>query len=260
MSADVCTAEARHLEQTQRRTVCVPVVDVHTHINTLRWAHQLVRAARRYGVTHLVAISNPRVGPRLRERFPEVELAYPLDYTRRDDPQGFVRANRVRLRTARRHGVGVVKLWFAPRFVDRTGLRLSDPRMRPVLDLITEERFPILIHVADPDRWFATRYDPAVYGTKADQYPALEELAARHAPLPVIVAHMGGHPEDLDHLAALLAAHPNLYLDTSATKWIVRELGRQREAARRFFLAHADRILFGTDQVVTKISDPPRYT
>ena len=63
---------------------------------------------------------------------------------------------------------------------------------------------------------------------------------------------MGGDPEHLDHLAELLTRYPNLYLDTSATKWIVRELGKQQEAAREFFRRWADRICFGTDQVVLK--------
>ena len=37
---------------------------------------------------------------------------------------------------------------------------------------------------------------------------------------------------------------PNFYMDISAR---IAELGRQPYSARRFFLRHADRILFGTD-------------
>jgi hypothetical protein len=40
---------------------------------------------------------------------------------------------------------------------------------------------------------------------------------------------------------------------------MVRELGRQPEAARAFFTRYADRLLFGTDQVVLDEPDSERY-
>jgi predicted TIM-barrel fold metal-dependent hydrolase len=62
---------------------------------------------------------------------------------------------------------------------------------------------------------------------------------------------MAGHPEDLAHLATLLARHENLWLDTSATKWVAREVSRQGPAAgRRFFREWGGRVLFGSDLVV----------
>jgi predicted TIM-barrel fold metal-dependent hydrolase len=45
-------------------------------------------------------------------------------------------------------------------------------------------------------------------------------------------------------VSALLSECPNFYVDISAR---LAELGRQPYTARRFFLKHADRILFGTD-------------
>jgi hypothetical protein len=61
---------------------------------------------------------------------------------------------------------------------------------------------------------------------------------------------MAGYPEDLDFLSGLLARHDNLYLDTSATKWMVRELSRHpREQVRDFFEQWRGRVLFGSDIV-----------
>jgi predicted TIM-barrel fold metal-dependent hydrolase len=71
---------------------------------------------------------------------------------------------------------------------------------------------------------------------------------------------MGGHPEDLGHLGRLLDRYPNLSLDTSATRWMVRELGRQPHAVRAFFSRYTGRLLFGTDQVVLDEPDAERYT
>jgi hypothetical protein len=39
----------------------------------------------------------------------------------------------------------------------------------------------------------------------------------------------------------------------------VRELGRRRDAARAFFISHADRLIWGTDQVVLDEPDPAHY-
>jgi predicted TIM-barrel fold metal-dependent hydrolase len=67
--------------------------------------------------------------------------------------------------------------------------------------------------------------------------------------LPWIGAHMGGNPEDLGRLQRLLDTYPNLYLDNSATRWMVREISKRRDEARDFMIRNQDRILFGTDQV-----------
>jgi hypothetical protein len=61
---------------------------------------------------------------------------------------------------------------------------------------------------------------------------------------------MAGSPEDLEFLDGLLARHPNLSIDTSATKWIVREVSRH-PAGRVHDFMHRwhGRILFGSDIV-----------
>ena len=61
---------------------------------------------------------------------------------------------------------------------------------------------------------------------------------------------MGGWPEDLDFLSGLLARHPKLHLDTSASKWMIRELSKHpREKLVEFVEKWRGRILFGSDIV-----------
>jgi hypothetical protein len=67
--------------------------------------------------------------------------------------------------------------------------------------------------------------------------------------LPWIGAHLGGNPEDLPRLQRLLDKYSNLYLDISATRWIVREVSARRDEAREFFIRNQDRLLLGSDQV-----------
>ena len=249
------------------RAVSCPIVDVHTHMTEPATNHQLVDAARRYGVTRVVAIAPLDDGLALQRRYPP-EIAVAARALVQGpggraggaaDSRGLVERTVEMIPRAHAHGVRLIKFWFAPRIRDRLDFLFDSPRLDPVFEAIAARGLGVLIHVSDPDRWFAHKYDPAKYGRKADQYPMLEHRLAQYPSVPFLAAHMGGDPEHLDHLAALLTRYPNLYLDTSATKWIVRELGRQRDAARAFFRRWAERICFGTDQVVLKDPDPVRY-
>jgi len=249
------------------RAVACPITDVHTHMTEPATNHELVDAARRYGVTRLVAIIPLEDGLALRRRYrDEIAIAARAlaqqpggARARRADPRPIEDRALEMIPRAAANGVRLIKFWFAPRIRDRLDFLMDSPRLDPVFAAIAQHELGVLVHVSDPDRWFAGKYDPAKYGRKADQYPMLERRLGQFPTVPFIAAHMGGDPEHLDHLADLLTRYPNLYLDTSATKWIVRELGRQREAAREFFRRWADRICFGTDQVVLKDPDPVRY-
>lgn len=108
-----------------------------------------------------------------------------------------------------------------------------------------------MIHIADPDTWYQSKYNnPQRFGVKRQEYIRLERMLDRFTS-PWIGAHMGGWPEDIDFLDGLLSRHPNLYLDTSATKWVVRGLGEQGSKPREFFLKWRGRLLFGSDIVAS---------
>ncbi len=242
------------------RKVATPIVDMHTHMTEPARNHELVDAARLYGVSRIIAIAPLDQGLAVQARYPGeiVIAARALGQDR--GARGTIEDRAVAtVHRAHAHGAPLIKLWFAPRIRDRLDFLLDSPRLDRLFDAIAACGMGVLVHVSDPDRWFERKYDPAKYGTKADQYPMLETRLRQFPGIPFLAAHMGGDPEHLDHLAALLGRYPNLYLDTSATKWIVRELGRQRDGAREFFRRWAERICFGTDQVVVTDPDPARY-
>jgi hypothetical protein len=242
------------------RKIPGPVIDVHTHANEPARNDELINAARTYGISKIVVIAPLEEGLALQRQCPrEVVLAVrPVLHEPKRQIALLDRAVEA-VRAAADAGAPLIKLWFAPRIRDRLDFLLDSPRLDPVFRAIADAGLGVLVHVADPDRWFERKYDLAKYGTKAEQYPMLEARLRQFPTVRFIAAHMGGDPEHLEHLADLLTRYPNLYLDTSATKWIVRELGRQREAAREFFRRWAGRICFGTDQVVIKNSEPERY-
>ncbi len=256
-------AAARDFTEPPPSKVDLAAIDVHTHAAVMPETSHLLHAARLYGIGTLVVITREWIEPaRLADGWGGRILVAPqLDYRQLDDADAFVRTNVARVEQARQLGARLIKFWFTPRFYATTRLRLDDARLEPVFARMEALGLGALVHVSDPDVWFERVYtDRSLYGSKEEQYPQLEAVLARHRGIRIIAAHMGGDPEHLDHLQALLDRHPNLFLDTSATKWMVRELGRQREAAREFIVRNADRILFGTDQVVTAGSSLVRYT
>jgi hypothetical protein len=249
------------------RVVPCPIWDLHVHFgrNDEQAAHdrEFVEVARRYGVQRIVNLAWVDRARAVMDEFPEVRVAMLMRLEKFAEPRAFAEENLAILDRGVAMGIRICKFWIAPRMRDRVDgaePRLDDARCDPIFEAIERHGLLVMVHVADPDRWFATKYaDAARYGTKADQYPQLEMRLARHRSIPFQAAHMGGDPENLEHLHGLLERHANLYLDTSATKWIVRELGARRRTAREFLTAWADRIVFGTDQVVIENPEVHRY-
>lgn len=245
-----------------RRRLDCPIVDAHTHVGDVEVARPLVEAARQYGITRAVGITRIKSIQPLRQAFGDYfDFAVSLNYENKDDPAQLQRDCRAILDEARDLGAVMVKFWFKPEFYASSGLTLDDDQMQPILDHVADLGFACVVHIADPDKWFETRYaDAEKYRTKRDQYVQLEHVLERYPNMPVLGAHMGGDPEHLDHLRQLLDDYPNYCLDTSATKWVTRELGRQPEAARAFFIEYADRLLFGSDLVARKEPHPAHYS
>lgn len=171
------------------------------------------------------------------------------------------------------YGSRMLKLWASPRLRDvipeikdahfgATDLaEIDSPWRVRACEVGQDLGMMFLVHIADPDTWFRAKYNkPAIYGTKRQQYEGLERMVDRFAG-PWLIAHMGGWPEDLAFLSGLLERHPNLYLDTSATKWVVRELGAYEPGdVRAFFERWRGRVLFGSDIVVQEDHLRPQKT
>ena len=247
-------------EPPRRKTTC-PIIDAHTHLRDVRNTQVLVDAARLYGIVKIMGITDLETSHRLTDAFPGMfDYAMWFDYSHLADPIRFVRDNIKLCERAARNGFKMIKFWFKPEFTVPHGVEFDDDRLVEVHAAMGELGLMALIHIADPDIWFERRYaDSALWGTKAEQYPQLENALDRTPAMRVVVAHMGGDPEHLEHLDRMLTDHANVYFDTSATKWMARELGRQPEKAREFFSKWRDRLLFGSDIVVRQNWTPRLY-
>lgn len=240
-------------------TPCVPIIDAHTHINGPKAANVFGEVMDLFGIAEVWSMSwledintiRASLDGRLRP------IAIP-DYRDPDLRQAMGPGYRKRLPKYHALGARLAKFWAAPRsrdIAEKAGdieyLQLDHPSRLECMQAAVDLGMGIMVHIADPDTWFRTKYsDSARYGTKPEQYQRLEVVLERFPDVPLLAAHMGGWPENLDALQTLLERHDNLHLDTSATKWMVRELSvHPREEFVSFFKRFGNRILFGSDNV-----------
>jgi hypothetical protein len=256
-------------EQAARMPAPCPITDIHLHVNGPTACRVYDEVSRLFGITKL--LSQTRIGdaPAVKEALGDrVGFVANPNWAQADKQRAFREDFLEHMRIWReKYGARVVKFWAAPRLWEVLGFNATDVvpldsewRVRAA-ELATDLGMMFMTHVADPDTWFRTKYaDASKYRAKQEHYVGLERMVDRF-PAPWIAAHMGGWPEDLAFLDGLLTRHPNLYLDTSATKWVVRALGLQpRERVREFFNRWKGRLFFGSDIVVLEEHMRPRIT
>jgi hypothetical protein len=237
-----------------------PLLDVHAHVmltrppdapegspGDLAQAEAMLATADDFGVVRTWSMCPVDDIAPLRERFGR-KIAFNGPISKKpDEPDDVAYRLLDRFLAA---GVDLLKFWGAPRGRER-GLFLDAPwRLEAARRAVAAGVRVLMVHVADPDVWFRKTYtDPAKFGTKPEQYVALERLLGMFPELTIIAAHMGGDPEGPDHLEDLLERYPRLFIDTSATKWQVREVSARREAIRALVCRRPTRFLFGSDLV-----------
>lgn len=234
-----------------------PIIDVHTHISSPQAAAVYLRVCDDYGIDKCWTMTGrPNVQPirdALGDQQDRIQFICVPNFVEREKPGTFSTKWYEDIEAFYALGSRVIKFWAAPRGRDFVGddLLLDSPTRLHGMKLAYDTGYrTFMTHVGDPDTWFATAYaDASKYGTKLDQFAALERLLDQYHDVTWIGAHMGGNPEDLDWLHAFLERHPNYVVDCSATKWQVRELSKHPRKLAQFIEANPGRVLFGSDIV-----------
>jgi len=257
-----------------------PAVDAHNHLG--RWLSQdgdwvvpdVSRLLADMDAANVRAIVNldGRWGGELEANLERYDRRYPgrfatfchVDWAETAAP-GFGERLAQSLRRSLAAGARGLKVWkdLGLGLTDERGKLLlpDDERLAPLWQVAAEAGAPVLIHTADPRAFF----DPADAtnerleelllhpdwsfahlggGHYERLLEALEGLVAANPATTFIAAHVAGAAEDLDLVARLLGAYPNLFVDVAAR---VAELGRQPRRAHQLIVRHAERVLFGTD-------------
>lgn len=239
-----------------------PILDVHAHINGERAGVIYKDVAQAFGIRRVWTQVPLPAAAAMRRTLGDFAKFIAFPNFRGEDRGRFFREGFLEDIRAFHDDFDarIVKFWNAPRLRDffpgaegRDVTELDGAWRIKHAELAQKLGMMFMVHIADPDTWFATKYsDAQVYGAKRDHYRGLEVMMDRF-PGPWLLAHMGGYAEDLEFLDGLLERHANAYLDTSATKWVVRELSvHPPERVVRFFTRWRGRILFGSDIVTTE--------
>jgi predicted TIM-barrel fold metal-dependent hydrolase len=257
-----------------------PAIDAHNHLENFGGnsiAHLSVQELRdeleKAGITHYIDLDGgwgeeilqrhlEYVAPR-KERF---QVFGGVDWARWAElGDAFPEYAAKRLEVQKSWGAEGLKIWkpFGLHVRDHHGtlVRVDDERLEPIWETAGSLGLPVLIHVADPvaffdpvdetnERWEEIGENPDWAFTSPPFPPFMEILnglktmVSRHLRTTFIGAHVGCYAENLAWVSAMLDQCPNFYIDISAR---IGELGRQPYTARKFFIQHADRILFGLD-------------
>ncbi len=228
------------------------VIDFHCHLLAHRHASAWFESARHYGIDCFLTMTPLEEAMGIQRDYPgkvnfivvpkwdlsTTTLAQWLDDWRR------------RLDMFYNLGSRMVKFHMAPGTIHRRGLKLDAPELEPFFEAVIERKMAVMTHVGDPETWYTGKYaDAATYGTREEHYAMWTGVMRRYPHIPWVGAHMGGNPENIPRLQSLLDEFPNLSLDCSATRWMVREISARRDEAREFFIKNAERIMWGSDQV-----------
>jgi predicted TIM-barrel fold metal-dependent hydrolase len=262
------------------------VVDAHNHLGEVfsygwskRPVAELLAALDEAGVETIVDLDGGQ-GEAFSEHYARYAGAHPgrfahvaqLAYDEWSERPDFGEMEALRLEDSVRRGAVGVKAWkplgLRARDADGRIVPVDDARLDPLWATAARTGAAVIVHVADPiaffdpldehnERWEELQAHPdwhfwpprseageQGFPTFDEIIVAFERVVARHPETTFIGAHVGCASEDLALVSRMLDDHPNLFVDISAR---ISELGRQPYTARRFFLEHADRILFGTD-------------
>jgi hypothetical protein len=226
-------------------------IDFHCHLFAARHAPVWFEAARHFGWDKFVTMT-PLEEAEILHRDRHGDWAGRLQFIvipkwQEPDLDDWLR----RLEAFYNLGSRIIKFHMAPGTMARFGYRLDSPMIRRIIDEAVSRDMILMTHIGDPDAWYNGKYaaDPAKYGTREEHYRMWTDVMESVKHRPWLGAHLGGNPEDLGRLQSLLDRFPNLYLDNSATRWMVREVSKNRDAMRDFFIRNQDRLIYGSDQV-----------
>ena len=231
-----------------KRPVC-DIIDFHMHVCGAEEDEKYIKIAQDYGVCKAGAMLHGIDAAELLRRYNG--FFFPIEWLRMPEPgagKEWVKREVQRITTEAEAGLVALKLLSTCK-KGRPDVWIDHPCILEVLQEAARLGLFVYIHIAEPSLWWPERYKPEIVGNKVDYHKPVENILQTCPQLQVVGAHLGGYPEDLQFLSWMLEEYENYSLDMSATKWIVRELGRDVKKSREFVVANQQRLYFGSDLV-----------
>ena len=225
------------------------IIDFHMHVCGGKEDEKYISIAKEFGVTKAGAMLHWTSAGKLLDD--HEDFFFPIEWMRMpevDSGREWVAEEVARIDNERLNGLVALKLRSTCK-EGRPEVWIDHPYMLEVLNEVSGMGLFVYIHIAEPSGWWPNIFDPAVVGEKIEYHKPVENILKNCPSLNVVGAHLGGYPEDLNFLDRMLTEYSNYSLDMSATKWIVRELGRDVQKSRAFINKYQDRLYFGSDLV-----------
>jgi predicted TIM-barrel fold metal-dependent hydrolase len=225
------------------------VIDYHTHMVAHRHLPQWLASMKHYGIDAFCSMTPLEEAVRVKRDLGDRVHFITIPKWGNESPfwvDDWLR----RLESFYNLGSRIIKFHMAPGTMARANFNLEHPGIQRVIKEAVARNMILMSHVGDPDLWYQNKYtEHAKYGIRQLHYEIWEGQLREHRDRVWIGAHFGGNPENPGRLQQLLDTYPNLYLDMSATRWMVREVSIRRDAMRDFVIRNQDRLLWGSDQV-----------
>ncbi len=240
----------------------VEIFDHHMHLRGPVATSEYVKAAKAYGVCRALGIATVEQAAAIKDAFGDFFLFCGWPYLGDiDSNRHWLSVRLAELESFAEAGFVSIKIKIVPgRDGGRPPVWMDDKRIRPLITRAVGLGLSVQAHVGQPAAWFEKYYSDGRAGSRSAYLSQVERFLEEHPDLVYVGVHMGGDPEELDYLESLMERFPNYHIDTSATKWVIRELSRRRDEARDFFIRNSSRILFGSDLVVQDNVSPSYYT
>ncbi len=231
-----------------------PIFDSHTHIGTINEISRMVAIEDDFGISTQIGIVHNEEGFKAaKEKYPG-RFIFAKYLSLKDIAKYKVEPVLDEISKIRDQGYSLAKSWFGPRWRDWVDVpkdfRINHPKLDPIFQALEDGGIPLIIHMADPDTYYASQYkDSEKYGTKDKHLAELEDVMTMHPKLRLQIPHFGAQPEihRLPDLTRWMDEFPKVVVDTASSRWMARELSKDVKKAREFMLRYSDRVLFGTD-------------
>jgi hypothetical protein len=231
-----------------------PFFDAHTHIGTIENISNMISIEDDFGVSKQIGIVHNEEGfQAAKERYTH-RFLFAKYLSLRDLAQYNVEPVLDEISKLQDQGYSLAKSWFGPRWRDYHDVpkdfRINHQKLEPIFQALEDQGIPLIIHMGDPDTYYASQYqDSEKYGTKDEHLKQLEDVLSRYPKLKFQIPHFGSQPEinRLPDLTRWMELFPNVVVDTASSRSMARELSKDTKRAREFMLKYSDRVLFGTD-------------
>jgi predicted TIM-barrel fold metal-dependent hydrolase len=144
-----------------------------------------------------------------------------------------------------------------------SGLPLNDNVYDLFFKFMEDNKFPVLMHVADPEEfWDAEKvsehakaagwfYGDGSFPSKETLYREAEGILEKFPNLKITFAHFFFLSADLDRAEAFLKKWPAVNFDLTPGREMYVNFSKKSPAWRDFFIRHQDRLIFGSDSYLS---------